>query len=215
MKLKLLGHSSFLITSEQGIRILTDPYNVSASINYDPIDESADIVTISHNHSDHNNEKVVKGNPQVIKQEGIWKIRGIDFKGISSFHDSVNGGKRGHNVIFCFTVDGINICHLGDLGHLLDENHRKNISPVDILLIPVGGYYTVDAVEATAIADSLNARIIIPMHFKTSKSGLSIASEDEFLKEKENVRRLSSSEIEFKKSDLPDKTEIIVLQHAL
>ena len=212
MKIKWLGHASFLVTSEEGKRIITDPYCVTSEISYAPINELADVVTISHDHEDHNNDRAVKGNPQVIRGEGIRKVKGIEFKGVSSYHDAARGSQRGNNIIFCFTVDDINVCHLGDLGHLLSDKQIADIGPVDILLLPVGGYFTIDAKQATAIYQSLKARIVIPMHYKTSKCGYPISKVDEFLKGKENVRNLDSSETEYKKDNLP---EIVVLQHAL
>ena len=169
MKIKWLGHASFLVTSEEGKKIITDPYNVLPEISYTPINESADVVTISHDHGDHNNDKAVKGNPHVIRGKGIRRVKGIEFKGIPSYHDAAQGSQRGENTIFRFTVDGINVCHLGDLGHLLNDKQIAEIGPVDILLIPVGGYFTIDAKQATTISQSLKARVIIPMHYKTSK----------------------------------------------
>jgi L-ascorbate metabolism protein UlaG (beta-lactamase superfamily) len=215
MKVKWLGHASFLVTSEEGKKIITDPYNIAGGINYAPINESADVVTISHDHGDHNNERAIKGNPQVIRGEGIKKVKGIEFKGISSHHDAARGSQRGNNTIFCFTIDGINVCHLGDLGHLLSDKQIADIGPVDILLIPVGGYFTIDAKEATTVYQSLKAKIVVPMHYKTSKCGYPISKVDEFLKGKENARNLNSSEVEYKKAELPKEAEIVVLQHEL
>lgn len=215
MKIKWLGHASFLVTSAEGKKIITDPYTVAGAINYAPISESADVVTISHNHGDHNNNSVVRGNPQVIREEGIRKVEGIEFKGIPSYHDTAQGGQRGNNIIFCFLVDGINVCHLGDLGHLLSNKQLADIGTVDILLLPVGGYFTIDARQASAISQSLKARIVIPMHYKTSKCGYPISKVDEFLKDKKNIRKSSSSEVEYKKDTIPKETEIVVLQHAL
>lgn len=215
MKIKWLGHASFLVTSAGGTKIVTDPYTVAREINYAPINESADVVTISHDHGDHNNDRAVKGNPQVIRGEGIRKVKGIEFKGIASYHDAAKGSQRGNNIIFCFTVDSINVCHLGDLGHLLNDKQITDIGVVDILLIPVGGYFTIDAKQATTISQSLKARIIIPMHYRTAKCALPISEVDEFLKGKGNVRKLNSSEIEYEKGKLPEKAEIVVLQHAL
>jgi L-ascorbate metabolism protein UlaG (beta-lactamase superfamily) len=212
VKIKWLGHSSFLITSDQGTRIITDPFTPGRGMDYMPIAEAADIVTVSHSHDDHSNVKTVKGNPQVIKQEGNWTIKGIEARGIPSFHDSLRGSQRGNNIIFCFAVDSVNICHLGDLGHLVDEKLMTDIGPVDILLIPVGGFFTIDATQATEVAGYLNAKITIPMHFKTAKTGLPIAPVDDFLKGKSNVRRLNSNEIEITKTNLPDQAEILVFE---
>lgn len=215
MKIKWLGHASFLMTSEEGKKIITDPYSVSGGISYAPINESADVVTISHDHGDHSNYRAIKGNPHIINREGTSKVKGIEFKGISSYHDAAKGSQRGSNIIFCFTVDGINICHLGDLGHLLSQKQITDIGPVDLLLIPVGGYYTVDAEQATAVSQSLKAKVVIPMHYKTTRCDYPITQVEEFLTGKKNVRRLDASEVEFRKKKLHEETEVVVLQHAL
>jgi L-ascorbate metabolism protein UlaG (beta-lactamase superfamily) len=122
---------------------------------------------------------------------------------------------RGGNIIFCFGVDGINVCHLGDLGHIVDQGQINDIGSVDILLIPVGGYFTIDNKQATAIAQSLGPKVVIPMHYKTPRCNYPIAKVDEFLRGKNNVIRLDLSEVNYKKSELPEQTEIVVLQPAL
>lgn len=215
MKIKWLAHASFLMTSEEGKKIITDPYKVGGAINYAPINESADVVTISHDHTDHNNARAVKGNPTIIKDAGITKAKGIEFRGIPSYHDTAQGSQRGENIIFCFTLDGIKICHLGDLGHLLSNEQIAEIGSVDILLIPVGGYFTIDAEQATTVAKSLKARIVIPMHYKTPKCDYPLSRIEEFLKDKRNVRKLNSTEAEYKKEQIPEEVEIVVLQHSL
>jgi len=180
---------------------------------YGEIEESADIVTVSHEHSDHNNVAAVKGNPEVVRETA--KVKGLEFKGIPTYHDTVQGQQRGKNTIFCFEVDGIRICHLGDLGHSLSDKQLAELGKVDILLIPVGGYFTIDAEVASQICGRLAPRVVIPMHYKTDKCFLPIADADEFLQGKENIVRLSASEAEFKQGELPAKTQIIVLKSAL
>jgi L-ascorbate metabolism protein UlaG (beta-lactamase superfamily) len=213
MKIKWLGHASFLITSDEGLRIITDPYSVGGGINYGKIKEAADIVIVSHGHGDHSNTAAVKRNPEVITSSKTAK--GIDFKGTSSHHDENRGSQRGPNTTFCFTVDGIRVCHLGDLGHHLDSGQIAEIGEVDILLIPVGGFFTIDANLATQVCDKLNPKVIIPMHYKTAKCDYPIAGVEDFLKGRMNVRRLDSSEVEFKKAQLPAATETVVPRHAL
>jgi L-ascorbate metabolism protein UlaG (beta-lactamase superfamily) len=215
MKIKWLAHASFLITSEKGTRIITDPYTVAGGITYAPIEESADVVTVSHDHGDHSNVKSIKGNPQVVKGQGIVDAFGITFRGINSDHDDTGGSQRGKSTIFCLAVDGINLCHLGDLGNLLNDQQIADIGAVDILLIPVGGYYTIDARQATEVVKSVKPKVAIPMHYKTEKCNYPITGVDEFLKDKQNVRRLASSEVAYKKGELPDKPQILVLEHAL
>ncbi len=215
MKIKWLGHASFLITSQDNKKIITDPYNVGSGINYKPIDETADIVTVSHEHGDHNNVKAVKGNPAILRESGVRSIQNIEFKAIPAFHDEARGSKRGNDLIFCFKVDEINICHLGDLGHPLSREQLSQIGPVDVLFIPVGGFFTIDAGTAGNTVRAINPVITIPMHYKTPQCDYPISTVDEFLKGKGNVRRLDSSEIVINKDTLPAEPEILVLQPAI
>ncbi len=213
MKIKWLGHASFMITSDTGIKIITDPYATGEKLNYGEIKESADIVTVSHGHGDHNNVAAVRGNPEVVR--GTAKVGGIEFRGIPTYHDDAEGQQRGENTIFCFEVDGIGVCHLGDLGHPLDDKQVTELGSVDILLIPVGGYYTIDARVATEVCNQLKPRVIIPMHYKTDKLAYPIAGVDEFLQGKGNLSRLDTTEVEFKQGGLPASTQVIVLKSAL
>ncbi|MFC1912307.1 MBL fold metallo-hydrolase [Chloroflexota bacterium] len=214
MKIKWLGHATFLITSDAGIKIITDPYVPTDELRYGEISESAYIVTVSHDHFDHNNVASVRGKPEVAR--GTTEVKGIKFRSIATYHDESQGEKRGKNTVFCFELDGIKICHLGDLGHLLTDKQASEIGEVDILLIPVGGFYTIDASAATKVCDRLKPRVIIPMHFKTNKcSGLPISGVDAFLKGKTGVAEPDGSEVEFKRGELPASTRITVLKPAL
>ena len=213
MKVKWLGHASFLITSDTGIKIITDPYEPDERLKYGEIKESADIVTVSHEHGDHSNVSAVRGNPEAVR--GTAKVKGIEFKGIPTYHDDAEGQQRGKNTIFCFEVDGVRVCHLGDLGHLLSDKQAAELGSVDILLIPVGGNYTIDAKVASRLCDKLKPKVIIPMHFKNDRCIFPIAGVDEFLQGKEGVSRLDASEAEFKQGELPATTKIVVLKPAL
>lgn len=215
MKIKYLGHSAFVITSDTGVKIITDPYETSPALTYGEITESADVVTVSHGHTDHSNVTAVKGNPEVVRRVGRSRAKGIEFKGIAGYHDDAGGRVRGNNVIFCFELDGIKVCHLGDLGHQLDDKQLAEIGSVDILLIPVGGFYTINAQAATKVCDRLKPKIIIPMHYRTAKGFPEISGVDEFIKGKNNVTRQDSSEAEFKAGKLPASTQIMVLKPAL
>lgn len=214
MKLKWLGHSCFLITSETGLKIITDPYETAQGVKYAPVKETADIVTVSHDHFDHNAVSSVTGKPEVVKGIGIKHVKGIEFKGIASYHDEAVGKQRGINTIFCFSVDGIKICHLGDLGHSLNSEQLKEIGDVDLLLIPVGGYFTIDARVSTQICNKLKPRAVVPMHYKTPKLDFPVAGVDDFLAGKGNVKRLDRSEIELKAEVLKNEPEILVLKPA-
>ncbi len=214
MKIKWLGHAAFLIASDANIRIITDPYQSGGGIKYSSITEEADYVTISHEHSDHNYVDSIRGNPVIIRGVGTHQKEHFTFKGFASFHDDRNGRLRGENTIFCFNIDDIKICHLGDLGHLLSEDKIEEIGEVDVLLIPVGGTYTIDANQATVLCKKINPKIMIPMHFKTPKLDFPITDVRSFIYGKENVRELNSSEFEITKEGLPVTAEIIVLKPA-
>ena len=213
MKIKWLGHASFMITSDTGTKIITDPYTTGEKLSYGEIKESADIVTVSHEHGDHNNVAAVRGNPEVVR--GTTEVKGIKFRGIPTYHDETLGKKRGSNTIFCFEVDGMKVCHLGDLGHPLSDKQVAELGEVDILLVPVGGFYTIDAIAASQVCDRIKPRVIIPMHYKTNKCALPISGVDEFLQRRKEVSRLDTSEAEFKSGKLPANTPIIVLKPAL
>jgi len=215
MKVKWLGHSCFLVTSKGGVRIITDPYAVGGGINYSPIEETADIVVVSHGHDDHSNVSAVRGKPEVVKGGGTKTAQGIQFKGIAAYHDASQGTQRGRNTVFCFTIDDIKICHLGDLGHVLSPEQIAEIGAVDILFIPVGGFYTIDAPVANQVCEQLKPKVVIPMHFRTPKCAYPIAGVEDFLKGKKNVRRVGDSEAEFEREGLPAATEVVLLQPAL
>lgn len=215
MKIKWLGHASFLITSDSGVRVVTDPYARGGGIEYGPIQETAEIVTVSHKHQDHNNVGAVKGKPTLVDVAGTRNVKGVDLLGVSTYHDGAKGAQRGPNIVFCFTMDGLRVCHLGDLGHELDAAKAKEIGTVDVLLVPVGGFYTIDCGQACSVCEVLKPKVVIPMHVKTAKCDYPIAGVEDFLKGRKNVKRVAGSETEIKKDTLPAETETIVLQHAL
>lgn len=215
MKVKWLGHACFLITSDSGTKIITDPFSVGGGINYPEIKEPADVVLSSHDHGDHSNTATIKGKPQIIKGVGVKEAKGINFKGIGTYHDDAKGTKRGNNTVFVFEVDGIRVCHLGDLGHDLSNVEVGEIGKVDVLFIPVGGFYTCDVQVASNVCTKLSPKVAIPMHFKTPKLDTTvfgaIVGPEEFLKGKTNVDRRDSNEIELKAGQLPASTQIVVI----
>ncbi|MFO7773570.1 MAG: MBL fold metallo-hydrolase [Dehalococcoidia bacterium] len=215
MKIKWLGHACFLITSKDGVRVITDPYVVGGGISYSPIRETADVVVVSHDHGDHSNVSAVQGKPEVVRGSGTRTAKGIQFKGIASHHDASQGKQRGPNTIFCFTIDDIKLCHLGDLGHVLGPEQVNEIDGVDVLFVPVGGFFTIDASVASQVCGQLEPRLVIPMHFKTPKCAYPIADVEDFLKERRDVRRVEGSEVEFERETLPAAAETVLLQPAL
>jgi L-ascorbate metabolism protein UlaG (beta-lactamase superfamily) len=217
MKVKWLGHACFLLTSDSGLRIITDPYTTGVfGLEYAPPAETADIVTVSHDHADHNNVAAVKGSPQVVQGVGSHEAKGVRFKGIATAHDESSGKERGANTIFCFALDGINVCHLGDLGHDLSDQAVADIGDVDVLLIPVGGNFTIDAAGAERVCQKLAPKVVIPMHFRNDRCpGFPVARVEDFTRARQQVKTIPSSEVELKKEQLPSGAETMVLKPAL
>jgi len=218
MQIEWLGHASFLITTKDGKKILTDPYvagSYGGAVGYGKIDTAADVVTVSHAHDDHCGIRDLRGSPEVIRDPKERTAMGIRFSGIQSYHDQRHGTERGENIIFVIEVEGMRICHLGDLGHPLDDATASKIGEVDVLLIPVGGFYTIDADQATQVVNTLNPRVVIPVHYKTDVLGFPIDGVERFLEGKQGIKRVGRSGIEIGKDTLPGGREIIVLEHAL
>ena len=212
MNIQWLGHSCFLFTSDSGVRILTDPFD--ENVGYKTPSVQADVVLTSHDHFDHNAINLVKGNPEIIKDPGKYMVKGINIAGVLSFHDATSGSQRGRNIIFLFKMDNMFICHLGDLGHILQPEQLKDIGAVvDILLIPVGGFYTINAKQADEVIEQVKPKIIIPMHYKTSVIKIPIESVDKFLLNKPNVRYIDSNGLKITYEQLPDKPCIFVLRY--
>ena len=213
------GQSSFVITGKDGFRVVTDPYKpggFDGAIGYKPITVSADVVTVSHEHLDHNYPQQIAGNPTILRKPEKQTIKGIEFEGIASFHDKVFGTQRGKNTIFKFTLDGITFCHLGDLGTTLSKSQIDQIGKINVLMIPVGGTYTIDWQDAWKVVNQLKPNIVIPMHYKTDAVKFPLAGVTEFLSEGGKKKEFDSStmaKLELTKDKLPKPTRIIVMQY--
>ncbi|GIO54459.1 MBL fold metallo-hydrolase [Paenibacillus cineris] len=184
MQIKWYGHSSFQFNSDAGTRILIDPYYKFLGYRM-PVPIESDIVVVTHDHSDHNKIQAASGDYLVVNEPKEYSIGDVDISGFHTFHDKVNGQKRGPNIVFRFRMDGLTICHCGDLGHLLTEEQVNAIGPVDVLFVPVGGRMTLDGAEAAQVMRQLQATVAIPMHYSTKALGLLgrlfFAKEDKFL----------------------------------
>jgi L-ascorbate metabolism protein UlaG (beta-lactamase superfamily) len=213
MKIRWLGHACFLIESE-GKRIVTDPYDEKVPYPFPEI--TADLVTVSHGHGDHNAVERVGGDPAMIQGTGTLKARGINLRGIPAVHDDQGGAERGENILYIFELEGLRIAHLGDLGAPLDEEQRTALADVQVVLCPVGGHYTIDAQQAAALARELPAlRVFIPMHFNTPPiAEWPIAPVDGFLALMDNVSRVGGNEVEIACDTLPDTLEVWILDYA-
>ncbi|GIM30032.1 MBL fold metallo-hydrolase [Clostridium polyendosporum] len=191
MEIEWLGHASFLIKTSIGKRILTDPFD--GDIGYDPYKSDVDVVTVSHNHFDHSNTGHFLKNTKVIDTIGKYNLNLCAIIGLKSYHDKDKGSKRGDNIIFIIEVDGFRICHLGDLGHILSKEMIEELGQIDLLLIPVGGHYTLDGIEAAKVSRSINPSYIIPMHYKTPALSFLLDGPEKFLTSMQNVNKLNSN----------------------
>lgn len=182
MKIKWLGHSSFLLTESTGISVLTDPFD-SKMVGYGFTAPPVDIVTMSHGHADHNYLEGVPHRKQVYDAPGKFEYEGrVHITGIRAFHDDCEGKVRGNNIIYRFGMDGVNICHMGDIGEPCSPELIERLLPVNVLLIPVGGNYTIDAELAKEYVDRLMPDIVIPMHYKIKHCELDIDKVDPFVR---------------------------------
>ena len=206
LQIRWHGHSCFEIKDD--ITLVTDPHD-GKSIGIPAPTVEGDIILVSHDHYDHNSVKSVeKIGSKVVKDERKRKIFNVDIKGIKTYHDEKSGDIRGENIIFKFLIDDIIFCHLGDLGHMVEESIVEKIGSVDILFVPVGGNFTIDADIAWDIIKSIKPSIIIPMHYKIGGLSLPIDNLDAFLEKSVYKILKVGNEIDFDKTDIPKETEI-------
>ncbi len=217
MNISWYGQSCFKIQtkSQRGseeITIITDPFDKSLGLR--PPQGNAEIVLVSHTqHDDHNNVSVIKGEPFIIDSPGEYSIEGIQIEGIESFHDKVNGEEKGRNTIFTIDSEGMRICHLGDLGHILEEDQVETIGEVDVLMIPVGGKFTLDSKEAENVVGQLEPKIIIPMHFKVKELNLDIDDAEKFCKEYGGKTETGIAKLNLKKKELIEtESKVVVME---
>jgi len=205
------------LTSSKGIRFLTDPYesgSYGGAMGYKKIDQPTDAITISHNHADHNYISREHDKARIFREAGTFAFKGITVRGVGLYHDSSHGSERGSNIAFVYSIDGMSVCHLGDLGHELAKNEAADIGSVDVLMIPVGGTFTVGAEEAGRVLDLLSPRICLPMHYKTKSVGFNLGPLEDFTSGRNNVKKTDGSEVDISKTSLPQNTEIWVLKPA-
>ena len=179
MKIEWIGHACFRMTAQDGTVAITDPYDESVGIEMIPL--RADLITMSHEHHDHNETCMIAGHPVIARGPQLAGVGSISSRAVNSWHDDVQGEKRGFNMVRIFGIDGLKIVHMGDQGCMPDEDVLEAIKDADVMMIPVGGTYTVDAQGAKAIVDLAKPACVIPMHVKTAHCPYPIARADEFL----------------------------------
>ncbi|MCL4338184.1 MBL fold metallo-hydrolase [Patescibacteria group bacterium] len=214
MEITYLGHSSFKLRGRSAV-VVTDPYNPEKTgMKFPKV--AADIVTISHGHADHSWGEGVEGDPLIISGPGEYESKGIKIFGLSTYHDQSKGSERGLNTIYRIEIDGIYIVHLGDLGHKLDDKTLDALDGVNVLLIPVGGYYTISADIASEVVSQVEPDIVIPMHYRTeshkAESFAKVATLDVFLKQmgKENLAPVPKLLVT--KDKLPSEMTVVVME---
>ncbi|MFH2118547.1 MAG: MBL fold metallo-hydrolase [Candidatus Paceibacterota bacterium] len=212
------GHSCFKLRGKNG-SVVTDPYSDSVGFSLPSL--SADIVTISHDHTDHNQANKVSGTarrqkPFIINHLGEYEVGGVSVFGVKSYHDGALGEERGLNSIFTIAIDGIRICHLGDLGHELSEKEINAIGNVDVLLVPVGGVFTINAKQAVTVTRAIEPSFVIPMHYNTQyhdqKTFGELQGVEDFLKEFGADSVTTVDKLKLEGDRLPEEIEVVVLE---
>ncbi len=214
--LRWYGQSMFVVTSPGGTTVLMDPFNDIGYTVPPPLD--TDVATITHEHPDHNNGSL-GGTAQLFRgltADG-WAdvdqtVGDVRIRTVRTFHDDQQGAQRGRNAVFVYDVAGVRIAHLGDLGHQLDDALLAAIGPVEALMVPVGGAFTIDAAGATAVTQALNPKMVFPMHYKTDKVAFPLATVDAFLDGK-TVQRVGSATLRLTPADIPDTLTAYVLDY--
>ena len=213
MYITWLGQSCFKLQDKigsDGVTLVTDPYSDDIGLKMPRFE--ADIVTVSHSHHDHNNIGALRGNPFIIDTAGEYETKGVFVEGVEAWHDAAEGKERGKNIIYRIEMEDISITHLGDLGHILDAKQLEKLEGTDILLIPVGGKYTINAAKAVEVISQIEPRIIIPMHYKVPGLKIDLDGVEKFIKEL-GLKPRQEEKLKILKKDLPQEDmELVVLE---
>jgi len=216
MNINWCGQSCFQIYSSQNknhqVSIVIDPFDNEIGLRIPKL--QADVLLISHDHHDHNNIKAVSGDPLVINGPGEYDVKEVVINGIPGFHDNSQGSERGRITIYTIETEEIKLCFLSDLGQKeLTSEQLDKIGDVDILMIPIGGTYTINSAEAIKIMGQIEPKITIPMHYKIPKLNIKLEEADNFLKSL-GIKNLEPlAKLSIKKKDLPtEEAKIILLQ---
>jgi len=215
MEINYLGHAAFRIRGKS-TTVVTDPYAPEHVGLKFPKHIAADIVTVSHDHPDHNAIHQIEGAAYVVNGPGEYEIKGVGIIGLSTFHDEEKGAKRGKNTIYRIEMDGLSIVHLGDLGHTLSVAEVDSLGGVDILMIPVGGLYTIDPAAAVAVINEIEPSIVLPMHYGRTelpaKAFGNLATREAFLKEIGTENVVPQPKLTITKDKLPEQMQVVILE---
>lgn len=212
-----MGHSCFKLKNKSGFVVYVDPF-LPDKVGENLPKDVADLVLISHDHEDHNNKAVITGAVNrekvfVIDREGEYEVSGVLVGAIKTFHDKSEGSERGKNLVFTIMMDGINVVHLGDLGHELSNGQIEKLGSVDVLMVPVGGFYTINAETALKVIKDISPSYVVPMHYKTSNTKIpEIEALSVFLdKNKFPVSAESVHKIKLDQSSLPEDVQVLLM----
>ncbi|OGN98622.1 MAG: lactamase [Chloroflexi bacterium RBG_13_51_52] len=208
MDITWLGHSCFRIRGSQAI-IITDPF--PPGLGYTLGKQTADIVTVSHPHPSHSYDEGVSGQHRLVKGPGEYEISGVLMLGIRTYHDSIKGQAKGKNTAYLMEVDGVAICHLGDIGHILSDEQVEELGNVDILMVPVGGVSTINASMAAGIIRKLEPKVVLPMHYKDAKSKRDLEPVENFLKEMGQTQLEPRPKFTVSRTNLPLSLQVVLL----
>ena len=210
MDITWLGHSCFRIKGTQAV-VITDPY--PPDLGYSLGTPTANVVTVSHQHPSHSYVAGIGGEPRIVSGPGEYEISNILIAGVATFHDADRGSQRGKNTVYLMEVDGISVCHLGDLGHVLTAEQVEDIGDVDVLLLPVGGLATIDARMAAEVIRQLEPKAVVPMHYKTEAISWELEPVSRFLKEIGVKEVNPQPKLSFTRSSLPATTQVFLLDY--
>ena len=194
MQLIWYGHSCFMIKTNEGKRILIDPFEPSVGYNSDF--PKCDLITISHNHFDHSFINKINSQTKIINTFGNFRFDSFKLEGINSFHDNYRGLKRGPNIIYIFKFQNLSIAHLGDLGYIPESAILNKLNSLDFLLLPIGSNFTLDGNQAAKLCNMLMPRYIVPMHYKTHITDLNLDDSKKFILSMKKVNKINSNSID-------------------
>ena len=210
MEITWYGHSCFRLRGREGT-VITDPFGKESG--YEWARPRADVVTISHEHENHNQGQRVSGEPKIVHGPGEYEISNIFITGIGSFHDNKKGAERGRNTIYLVEFDDLRLCHLGDLGHLPTEAQADALADLDVLFVPVGGVTALTAAQAAEVVSPLETRLVVPMHYKTKDFPGKLDGLDKFFKEMGSTGVEEQATLKVTKNSVPEETQVVVLKY--